>query len=218
MRSTNQLKQRLSTSTVRTAYALVVRGVILLSLVWAVLGQHPSPAVVAAGSASGQSDVRADTGPIAETVVRLSAEPVAFADAAKTRRVFVATTDPHDQNRAGVVVLDAASGKVLNSVSLRVPGARAGQAGGGPSPVGIACPGCVAVDRRSGRVFVLTSGPLDRAGNPTGFPRMFVLDATTGKVVGTSALTAHRATLNLPTGVVVDERSNRVFVGYGDSE
>ncbi len=73
-------------------------------------------------------------------------------------------------------------------------------------------PGPIAVDTRTGRVFVVNRGPLDSgyggSGNPLGASAgsVSVLDATTGQVLRTQPVGRG------PTLIAVDERLGRVFV------
>ncbi len=70
-------------------------------------------------------------------------------------------------------------------------------------------PRAVAVDARSGRVFVTAWGRTDAAGLPTGDGRVQALDASTGAVQATIAVGV------APVAISVEERSGRAIVVNG---
>jgi len=144
------------------------------------------------------STLDATTGAVLRTV-RLARPVVAVAVDESSTRVFVLTaaTIPDDGDlisrspggHGSVSVLDAASGTVLKAVSV-------GDA-----------PDALALDERSGRVFVANLGPLDvDTGVPSGAGSVSMLDATSGVVLRTVAVGV------FPAGLAVDVRSGRVFV------
>jgi len=130
----------------------------------------------------------------------LPGAPAAVAMDARTGHVFVSTQGPVTRaigvtsvtlrpvGPGRVVVLDARTGALLRMVA-----------------VGVA-PGALAVDGRSGRVFVANAGPVDRLGNASERGTVSVLDARSGVVRRT-------VTVGLdPDAIAVDERVGRAFV------
>jgi YVTN family beta-propeller protein len=67
-------------------------------------------------------------------------------------------------------------------------------------------PPAVAVDARSGRVFVANKGPVDGNLVPLGNGAVTVLDAHSGAVLRTVGVGTY------PTAIAVDERAGRAFV------
>jgi len=126
--------------------------------------------------------------------------PAALATDTRTEHVFVTTQGPAPRaigvanvalrpiGPGHVAVLDARTGALLRMVR-----------------VGVA-PGAVAVDGRSGRVFVATAGPVDRLGNVSEPGTVSVLDARSGVVLRTVTVGLN------PDSIAVDERSGRAFV------
>jgi len=112
--------------------------------------------------------------------------PTAAAVDERTGRVFVAMGTANS-----VGVLDARSGAVLRSIPV------------GPSPMALA------VDARLGHVFVVNYGPADASRSPLGNGNVSMLDATSGRVLGTVAVG------EAPRAVAVDQRDGRVFVLNG---
>ncbi len=126
--------------------------------------------------------------------------PAAVAMDARTGHVFVSTQGPvaraigvasvtlRPVGPGRVAVLDVQTGALLRMVA-----------------VGVA-PGALAVDGRSGRVFVANAGPVDRLGNASERGTVSVLDARSGVVRRT-------VTVGLdPDAIAVDERVGRAFV------
>lgn len=109
--------------------------------------------------------------------------PVAAAVDVRADRAFVVNDV---DNR--VITLDARTGSVVHTTTVRT------------------LPTAVAVDQQDGRVFVVSRGPSDRAGNPLGKGTVSVLDAHNGAVL-------HTVTVGRwPLAVAVDARRHRVFV------
>jgi DNA-binding beta-propeller fold protein YncE len=133
---------------------------------------------------------------------QVGADPVALAVDSHTRRVFILNggkTDPVYGTPLGpttVSVLDAATGLLLHTLAL---GSRA--AGARP----------LAVDGRTGHVFVMTSGSNVVSTPTSGIPvggSVTVLDAATGAILHTIHLGAKANAL------AVDPRTGRVFVSF----
>jgi YVTN family beta-propeller protein len=87
-----------------------------------------------------------------------------------------------------VSTLDAASGRLVHSVTVGM------------------LPMAVAVDERSGRVFVASKGPLDSNLVPLGNGTVTVLDEHSGAVLHSIGVGTY------PTAIAVDERAGRAFV------
>lgn len=137
------------------------------------------------------------TGAVLRTV-HLANPATAVAVDARTTRVFVLTTAiiPDDGDLTGhspsgsgaMTIMDAATGSVLGRVAVG------------------AAPDALAVDERSGRVFVANLGPLDLdSGIPTRAGSVSALDARSGAVLRTVTVGV------FPTRLAIDERSGRVF-------
>jgi len=112
----------------------------------------------------------------------------------QTGRVFVANDNNFRVNGGvsvldgSVSILDATSGRFLRGVTV------------GMLPV------AVAVDARSGRVFVANKGPVDSNLVPLGNGTVSVLDARSGAVLRTVPVGTY------PAALAVDERAGRAFV------
>ncbi|HKC73736.1 MAG TPA: YncE family protein [Chloroflexota bacterium] len=112
----------------------------------------------------------------------------------QTGRVFVANGNNVQVNGrpsmldGSVSILDATSGRLVRSVSVGM------------------LPTAVAVDARSGRVFVANKGPVDGNLVPLGNGAVTVLDARSGAVLRTVGVGTY------PTAIAVDERAGRAFV------
>ena len=187
----------------RAATAVVCRFLVLGTLLpWAVA---PS-AAASAGAAHGGS----------LATVPVSAMPEGLADDARTGRVFVVTMHYAPPYDGAVIVLDAHSGKVLRSTPLSVAAAHSGAASGRRRPVSAGCPGCIAVDDRSGRVFVLSPGLPGAPNSPMHPPAyVFVFDGTSGRLLATTSLVIKSPDSEFAPAVVVDPRTNRVFSSNG---
>lgn len=116
-------------------------------------------------------------------VGRSTGLPVAPVVDTQAGRVFVANTAD-----GTVSVLDSRSGATVRTVAVGTH------------------PAAIAVDSRSGRVFVTMLGAMDRAGNLTGNGSVSVLDSTSGMVLRTLPVGVE------PALVAVDERAGRAFV------
>jgi hypothetical protein len=90
-----------------------------------------------------------------------------------------------------VSILDGLSGRLLHTVAVG-----AGALGGSP----------LAVDERTGHLFVASMGPVDKTGLPTGRGVVRVLDGQSGALLHTVPVGAG------PLMVVVDERARRMLV------
>jgi DNA-binding beta-propeller fold protein YncE len=172
----------------------------LVPLIWLPPVATPSP--IAAGAAS-------------QKTIAVAAWPIALADDPRTGRVFVVTIDPVTRFNAAVVDLDASSGRVLATIPLVVPHPR-GKAGSGRRlPVSESG---IAVDERSGRVFVLSGGLPGAPNSATKPPAdMFMFDGTSGKLLAITSLKVRFPVAGFPPAVVVDARTNRVFSVNGDT-
>src|SRR5919201_1853783 len=112
----------------------------------------------------------------------------------QTGRVFVANGNNVQVNGrlsvpdGSVSILDATSGRLVRSVTVGM------------------LPTAVAVDARSGRVFVENKGPVDGNLVPLGNGTVTVLDAHSGAVLRTIGVGTY------PTALAVDERAGRAFV------
>jgi DNA-binding beta-propeller fold protein YncE len=112
----------------------------------------------------------------------------------QTGRVFVANGSNVQVNGrlsvpdGSVSILDATSGRLVRRVTVGV------------------LPTAVAVDPRSGRVFVANKGPVDGNLVPLGNGTVTVLDERSGAVLRTSGVGTY------PTAIAVDERAGRAFV------
>jgi YVTN family beta-propeller protein len=137
------------------------------------------------GNPTGNGSVRVvDTrhGRVLRTVgVGLSPSVVAVDE--RTGRVFVA----NDGERS-VSVLDASSGTVLRTVRV------------GFGPI------AMATDERDGRVLVANEGVTDSAGHPLGDGSVSMLDAHSGKVLGTVVVGMS------PSAIAVDQQRGRAYV------
>jgi len=178
------------------------------------LGGLPAPGALTVDETTGRAfllttDVTLNRGAVVVVDTRsgrllrsmpLPGAPAAVALDARTGHVFVSTQGPVTRaigvtsvtlrpvGPGRVVVLDARTGALLRMVA-----------------VGVA-PGAVAVDGRSGRVFVANAGPVDRLGNARERGTVSVLDARSGVVCRT-------VTVGLdPDAIAVDERAGRAFV------
>ena len=184
----------------RVTVTLACRHLLLVPLIWWAAGAPPSSA--AGGGASPE-------------VIAVAAMAEAFADDPHTGRVFVVTVDPVTRFNVTMVVLDAGSGRVLASVPLGVPDPR-GASAGRPRPVGAVCPGCIAVDDRTGRVFVLSPGLPGVPDNPAHPPAyVFMFDATSGRLLTITNLGVQSAAAYFFPAIVVDAGTNHVFSANG---
>lgn len=143
------------------------------------------------------------SGPFVGRVVRVGIDPFALAVDAQTHRVFVVNNGSSNGRHAyqgSVSVLDAATG----SLRATIPLGFLTQAGGSGTPL---TPQSIAVDGRSGRVFVVSAGALDATtGAPRGRGWVTVLDGATGRVL-------NRSTVGVaPAAIAVDAVRGRVFV------
>jgi YVTN family beta-propeller protein len=102
---------------------------------------------------------------------------------ARRGRAFVT-----DVGANSVSVLDTTTGRLLRRLAVA------------PNPTAIA------VDERTGRVFVASQGAVDSAGDPLGPGTLTVLEAGSGRLIGT------REVGLAPTAVAVDGRTGAVFV------
>ena len=147
------------------------------------------------------------------TTIRLSAPPVGLLDDALTRRVFAITRESNALYLSNLIVIDSTSGKILTTTPLVLTAAQApGQASSRVEML-MWCPGCMAVNERTGHVFVVGATYVA----PAGTPYVLMLDGSTGHVLAatTLGLTASYAdgipvVLNGST-ILVDTRTNRVF-------
>ncbi len=162
-------------------------------------GTHPGPMAVDAhtrrvfvlngggGTSNGTvSILDSATGRVlGRTPVGRLALPVTPVVDTRTGRVFVA----NDGGGTGSVsVLDVRSGALLRTVTV------------GPHPF------AMAVDGRSGRVFVTSLGAMDATGYLTGPGSVSVLDARSGTLLRTVPVGVE------PAVIAVDERAGRAFV------
>lgn len=177
------------------------RYLVLVPLIWSAMGTHSSAASLGTAGAGPQK------------TIAVAAWPIALADDPRTGRVFVVTIDPVTRFKSDVVVLNAASGKVLASVQLDVPDPRGKARSGRRLPVGALG---IAVDERSGRVFVLSGGLPDTQDSPTkSSANMFMFDGTSGRLLATTSLVVPFADVGFPPSVIIDARTNRVFAANG---
>ncbi len=178
------------------------------------LGGLPAPGKLAVDETTGRAfvlttDVTTNRGTVVVVDTRsgrllrstpLPGMPAAMATDARTGHVFVTTqgSAPRAIGVASVALRPVGLGRVAmldarTGALLRLIG------------VGVA-PGAVAVDGRSGRVFVANAGPVDRLGNASEPGTVSVLDARSGAVLRT-------VTVGLdPDSIAVDERAGRAFV------
>ncbi len=178
------------------------------------LGGLPVPGALAVDETTGRAfmlttDVTTNRGAVVVVDTRggrllgstpLPGAPAAMATDARTGHVFVTTQGPAPRaigvasvaprpvGAGRVAILDARTGALLRLVE-----------------VGVA-PGAVAVDGRSGRVFVANAGPVDRLGNASEPGTVNVLDAWSGVVLRTVTVGLN------PDSIAVDERAGRAFV------
>jgi len=166
-----------------------------------------SPAAVA-GTAAVRS---AASDPLALTAVKLSGPPAALVDDAADGKVFVVVSDVMASGVGTVVTLRAKDGKVLGSTSLT--------GASNHLQAVIICPTCMALDTRSGRVFVLSSylnasskaGGIGSAG-----AYVFMLDTSSGRIENAAALSpANPSTGGFWPYILVDESANRVLSTSG---
>ena len=134
----------------------------------------------------------ARTGAVLRTVT-VGVSPQAVAVDERTHRAFVVNEGPRGRDglpvgTGSVSVLDMRSGAVLRTIG-----------------VGVA-PHAVALDARTGRVFVVNEGIQDARGMITTRGSVSVLDAQTGIVLRTVALGLQ------PIAVAVDDRIGRAFI------
>jgi YVTN family beta-propeller protein len=124
----------------------------------------------------------------------LGGDPFDLAVDEQTGRVFVANGSNVQVNGrlsvldGSVSILDATSGRLVRSVTVGM------------------LPTAVAVDVRSGRVFVVNKGPVDGNLVPLGNGTVTVLDARSGAVLRTIGVGTY------PTAITVDERAGRAIV------
>ncbi len=143
------------------------------------------------------------SGSFAGRVVRVGIDPFALAVDGQTRRVFVVNNGSsygRHAHQGSVSVLDAATGSMRPTIPLGL----LTKAGSGGTPL---TPQSIAVDERSGRVFVISAGVLDAVTSaPLGRGWVNVLDGVTGRVL-------NRSTVGVaPAAIAVDAASGRVFV------
>ncbi|MDB5058731.1 MAG: hypothetical protein JWO59_2203 [Chloroflexi bacterium] len=172
-----------------------------------------SPASVAAHIAD-RTELPSGVAAVGNVVVPLQVLPIALADSARTGRVFLTAGRQTAPYGAAVIVLDAARGQVVATVPLTTTLS----AGGGRSVAvpANAYPGEIGVDQTSSRVFVSSTGAYLK-GNSYRNGMVFTLDATTGRVVYAATLPVASSVSEHPVGLVVDEQTNRVFVGYANT-
>lgn len=131
--------------------------------------------------------------------VHIGVDPVAIAIDAHTRRVFVLTDGPLNITGSGLPagptrlsILDAGTGAIVRTATLAALGGTA-QA--------------LAVDTRANRVFAAGANGV-----------LTMLDATTGSVLrseNTRGQSTGADSQRQPTGIVIDEQTERVFVANG---
>jgi len=140
--------------------------------------------------------------------VAVGANPYAIAVDERAGRVYVVSlghvlgTGLPSSGHASLSTLDATTGRVLHVTPLglvRYPGWDLGQLAAPP-------PQALAVDEQAGRVFVLSTSPVDASGKPTAPGRVIVLDAMTSTRLGSSPAGP------FPYAVAVAERAGRIVV------
>src|SRR5579883_3274941 len=140
-------------------------------------------------AAIGGSPARADGAGAVLRTARVGTEPRAIAIDTVTGRAFVANYGGNS-----VSMLDVRTGRVLRTIPLAAS----------------SHPRRIAVDERSGHVFVESVGPLDSSGALTGAGAVAMLDATTGAMLGSAAVGRG------PLALAVDSRTSRVFAANYD--
>ncbi len=152
-----------------------------------------------------QSHVRADDARrVTVGTVRVGQAPAALAVDARTGHVFVVNRGPLDRHgrptgSSNVTVLDASTGMAQRTIPLHSPAFFETNA----TPA-------TAVNTRTGRLFIATSGTYNSSSTPPGAPGVIsVLDTRTGALLGTVRLS------QTPDALAVDERTNRVFTDVG---
>jgi hypothetical protein len=182
-------------------------------MVWSLVMVGAPHRRAAAGAVSPTSARDRGMGGLGQAVMRIKTVPVALADNTRTGRIFVEAGSP--SAGALVVMLDAASGRLLATIALSAA-SPAGTGHGAPRPTDVTNSANIAVDGQSNRVFVLSNGPFDTKKHAdVGSPMVFMLDGTTGRVLHAATLNVGLASKVYPNSMLVDARANREFVGYG---
>ncbi len=161
-----------------------------------------------AGALAGDGWIAGGAGPSAVHTVAVGAHPYAIAVDERVARVYVVSlghvigSQLPSSGHASLYTLDATTGRVLHVTPLgfvRYPGWDLGQLAAPP-------PQALAVDEQAGRVFVLSTSPVDASGKPTAPGRVIVLDAMTSTRLGSSPAGP------FPYAVAVAERAGRIVV------
>lgn len=168
--------------------------VMCVALLIGLSGVPSGPVAVRAAALRRQpSGTRASNAAMLKSIP-IAPTPIAGVVDTRDRRVFVLSSKTvpggEQSSQPGVLtILDAAHGTVLHAVPV------------GRSPSGIA------VDERTGRVFVLNMGAVRAQGPPYyGNGQVMMLDAATGT-------SQRRAAVGIePVSLVIDEQRGRVFI------
>jgi len=167
---------------------------VLVAIVVTLLCMHGSRPLNLGGTVAAQMPNRSIL-----RAIHLSSIPFAVVADQQTSRVFVVTASS-STNQGGVTVLNATSGTVIHTTPLGIM-SRDGISDD------ILDGRIIALDTRSGRVFVLSAGPLPADYSSQGRGHVYMLDARSGRLLRDTRVGIG------PSVILVDPSVNRAYVG-----